>query len=163
MEELDIESTEVVDALKEFTRWVENFCLENGIVTYYDSDKYIDILNLSEEEIAQLSSDECFSSAITLMNYAGTLQKKLDVIESQYQWCVEAMNYLYAKYWNDQDQFKPADIKKKTIILENSYAQSVEKAKIRLYSAMTCLKETCRDIKRRVSLFQDLGKYRSFK
>lgn len=163
MEELNSESEHTVEALKEFTSWVENFCLENGIVSYHDSDKYIDILNFSEEKIMSLSSEECFCHAVTLMNYAGNLQKKVDIIESQYYWCNQAMNYLYAKYWSTQEQFIPAEIKKQSIILENSYAQSVEKNRIRLHASLVSLKDTCKDIKRRVAIFQDLGKYRSFK
>jgi hypothetical protein len=70
---------------------------------------------------------------------------------------------LYAKYWDRYDKFLPAEIKKKSIIAENTFAQSIEKARLRLYASMQILNETSRDIKKRVSLFQDLGKSRSFK
>jgi len=162
MEELD-STVSGIDGLDKFTEWIDNFCAANNIVEYKDSDEYSHILHLPPEEIISLTSDECFTNAITLMNYGGLLQKKLDLISSQYSWCVEALNYLFAKQWSNYDKFLPAEIKKQSIISENTYAQSIEKSRLRLYAGIQMLSETCRDIKKRVSLFQDLGKARSFK
>jgi hypothetical protein len=118
---------------------------------------------MSHEDILALSSDECFSNAITLMNYAGMIQKKHDLIYAQYNWCLEALNFLYAKYWDRYDKFLPAEVRKKSIIIENSFAQSIEKCRLRLYASMQILLETAKDTKKRVSLFQDLGKARNFR
>ena len=163
MEELDITSDESIEALDKFTKWVESFCVENNIVPYKDSDSYASILDMSHDDIISLSSDECFANAITLMNYAGLLQKKYDFISVQHEWCVEALNFLYAKYWDRYDKFLPAEVRKKSIILENSFAQGIEKCRIRLYAGMQMLSETTKDTKKRVTLFQDFGKTRSFK
>jgi hypothetical protein len=163
MEEFNIASNESIELLDQFTKWIESFCTENGIIEYKDNKDYEGIINMRNEDILSLSSDECFSYGITLMNYAGILQKKHDVISSQYNWCQEVLNFLYAKYWDRYDKFLPAEIKKKSIIAENTFAQSIEKARLRLYASMQILNETSRDIKKRVSLFQDLGKSRSFK
>lgn len=162
MEELDSAILEV-DGLAKFTQWMDSFCISHNIIEYQDSEQYSEILHLLPEEILSLTSDECFSHAITLMNYAGLLQKKLDLINSQYTWCVEALNYLFSKQWSNYDKFLPAEIKKQSIVSENSYAQSVEKSRLRLYAGIQILSETCRDIKKRVTLFQDLGKSRSFR
>lgn len=163
MEEFDTTQNDSVEVLDKFTEWVESFCKENGIIEYKDRSEYEPILNMCNEDILALSSDECFSYAITLMNYAGILQKKYDLIHSQHNWCMEALNFLYAKYWDRYDKFLPAEVRKKSIIVENSFAQSVEKCRLRLYAGMQMLSETVKDVKKRVSLFQDLGKSRSFK
>lgn len=163
MEELDITDDKSVEALNKFSEWVESFCVENSIVPYKDSESFASILDMSHDDIIGLSSDECFANAIILMNYAGLLQKKFDFIEVQHTWCVEALNFLYAKYWDRYDKFLPAEVRKKSILLENSFAQSIEKNRIRLYAGMQMLAETTKDIKKRVTLFQDFGKTRSFK
>ncbi len=163
MEEFDTTKTESVEVLDKFTEWVESFCKENGIIEYKDRSEYEPIINMSSEDIMALSSDECFTYAITLMNYAGMLQKKYDLINSQYNWCMEALNFLYAKYWDRYDKFLPAEVRKKSIIVENSFAQSVEKCRLRLYAGMQMLAETTKDIKKRVNLLQDLGKARNYK
>lgn len=163
MEEFDTTTGESVEALQKFTAWVEDFCTEAGIVSYKNSDEYESILDLRHEDILGMSSDECFANAIILMNYVGFLQKKLDMIQSQLNWCVEALTYLSAKYWDRYDKYLPADVKRKSIIIENTYAQSIEKSRLRLCAGSQVLSETCKDIKKRVSLFQDLGKTRNFK
>lgn len=163
MEAFNTADCESIEALDKFTAWVESFCKENGLIEYKDHKEYEPIINMTNGEILSLSSDECFANAMTLMNYAGILQKKHDIIDSQYNWCNEALNYLYSKYWNNYDKFLPAEIRKKCIVSENSFAQSIEKCKIRLYSSLQLLSETTKDIKRRVTLFQDFGKSRSFK
>ena len=163
MEEFDTTSGESIEVLQKFTDWVETFCKENNIIEYKDRNEYEPIINMSNGEILSLSSDECFANALTLMNYAGILQKKYDLIDSQYNWCIEALNFLYAKYWDNYDKFLPAEIRKKSIISDNSFAQSIEKCRLRLYASMQILSETTKDIKRRVTLFQDFGKSRSFK
>lgn len=163
MEELDTANCESIKFLDDFTEWVNSFCKENGIIEYKDRNEYEPIVNMSHDDILCLSSDECFANAITLMNYAGTLQKKHDLINSQHNWCIEALNFLYAKYWDRYDKFLPAEIRKKSIIAENSFAQNIEKCRLRLHAGMEVLSETAKDIKKRVTLFQDLGKSRSFK
>lgn len=163
MEELNTNDDESIELLDKFTDWVNSFCKENNIIEYKDSNEYEPILSLSNDDIIGLSSDECFANAITLMNYAGRLQKKHDLINSQYNWCVEALNFLYSKYWDRYDKYLPAEIKKKCIIGENSFAQRVEKCRLRLYASVEMLSETIKDIKKRVTLFQDLGKSRSYK
>lgn len=163
MEEFDITSNESIEALNKFAEWVESFCVENNIVSYKNSESFVSILSMSHDDIISLSSDECFANAIILMNYAGLLQKKYDFIEVQHTWCVEALNFLYAKYWDRYDKFLPAEVRKKSILLENSFAQNIEKCRIRLYAGMQMLSETAKDIKKRVTLFQDFGKTRSFK
>lgn len=163
MEEFNTTSYESIEVLDKFTKWVEDFCVENGVIDYKENDQYEIIINMPHDDIRGLSNDECFAYALTLMNYASLLQKKYDVVHSQHIWCVEALNFLYAKYWDRYDKYLPAEIKKKSIILDNSFAQSVEKARIRLYAAMQILSESAKDVRKRVSILQDLGKHRSFK
>jgi hypothetical protein len=113
MEELNIEDTDSVAGLSNFTEWVEAFCKENNIPNFKVDDECEYILSISSETIAGLDADECFAYSLQIMNYAGALQRKLDLIRSQFNWCEEAINYLCAKQWDQQDKFMPAEIKKK--------------------------------------------------
>ena len=162
METIDSTIFEIA-GLKEFTEWVESFCALNGIVEYQNTEDYSVILNLPPEDILSLTADECLTNSITLLNYAGFLQKQLDMLNRQHSWCIEALNFLFSKQWSSYDKFLPADIKKQSIIAENSYAQSVEFARLRISAGIKMLSDTCKDVKKRVTLFQDLGKSRRFK
>ncbi len=152
-----------VHGLDEFIEWVENYCVDNGIPDFPDSEEYREILEMKYEEIISLSSDECFAKAILLMNYAGLLQRKHDLVYSQYSWCREALNYLTGKYWNNFDRWIPLEIRRQMVIIDNEYAKIVEAARLKLDAALQCSSEMIKDIKKRVSLLQDLGKTKGFK
>ena len=157
------DSGKKIKGLDEFVSWVDSFCEDNHIpnIKYNEDDEAP--MKLEYGEIISLSSEECFAQAMILMNYASYLQKKLDTLDSHLSWCDNAMNYLFSHEWdNYTGKFTPKEIVKKSIIKGNSYAQELEKCRIRLSSGVRLISEQCKDVKKRVSLLQDLGKKRSF-
>lgn len=164
MEKLDIENSTEVEAFKKFVSWVENFCDTKDLPGYnvsIDDVRYI--LEMKPEEAISLDAEECFANALLLLNYAGKIQKELDLLETQNNWCNEALNFLYAKHWKDHDPYLPADIRKQSIISGNSYATAINKSKLRIVSGIKMLTETCKDVKKRVTILQDMGKRKGFK
>lgn len=147
----------------DFNEWVDNYCITNNIPSFEFNEDHKLVMGFSIQELNRLSSEETYAYAMVLMNYAGYLQKKLDVAQSQLYWCGQALEYLFAKHWNNYDKFLPSEIKKKSILIDNSYAESVEKSRIRLQAALFFLEESCRDVKKRVSILQDMGKAKAFK
>ena len=152
-----------IKGVKEFTAWIDAFCKDSNVPEFSYSEDYKDIMVMTTSDIIGLSSEECLAMAYTLMGYAGLLQSKLDLVKGQSRWCVEALDYLYAKYWNNYDKFLPSEIRKKSILHENTYANEIEGARIKLLSGIDYLEETTRDIKKRVNLLQDLGKVKGYK
>lgn len=161
MEESD--SNSKIKGLSEFIEWTDSYCIENSIPDpqYSATDAFI--LQLDYQALLELNAEECFANAICLMNYASFLQKKADKIGGHLSWCNEALNFLFSRQWNDfSGSYAPKEVVKKSIISGNSYAEELEKCRIRLQSAHTITIEQCKDIKKRVSLLQDLGKKRNF-
>ena len=161
MEE-NIDYTEI-PGLKEFSEWISSFCSTNHLPGFNYDPAYEDCLNAEYSEILEMSPEESYAYAIILTNYSGFLNKQLSIVSSQLLWCSEAIDFLCSRSWNQFDKYMPANIKKQCIIADNSYAQLLKRAEIRLYSSKTILEENCNNIKKRISLFQDLGKVRSFK
>jgi hypothetical protein len=158
--EIDADAPE---GLKTITEWINNFCDLSHIPGCKYKSEYDDLLEMTYDEILDLSSEECFAKAILLANYSTFLQKKLGIMSSQLQWCEEASNFVCAKYWNRYDSYLPAAIKKQSIINDNSYLQQIEKYKIRIDSGVKMIQDSYYDIKKRIGLFESLGKSRSFK
>lgn len=161
MEENDNEGK--VKGLNDFVEWVDNYCVKNNIPDpqYDPSDSFI--LQMDYTSLLDLSAEECFANALCLMKYASFLQKKSDVINGHLSWCVEALDYLFSQQWdNYSGKFTPKEVIKKSIIQDNSYAQELEKSRLRLKSVYDIAIEQCKDIKKRVNLLQDLGKKRNF-
>ena len=161
MEEND--SADKIKGLSEFIEWVDNYCSEHHVPDpqFNGSDSFI--LQMDYTALLDLSAEECFANAICLMNYASVLQKKADTLNGHLSWCIEALDYLFSQQWdNYSGKFTPKEVVKKSIIQGNSYAQELEKCRLRLKSVYDITIEQCKDIKKRVNLLQDLGKKRNF-
>lgn len=160
MEKPDIEST--TTAIEEFKEWIKNFCETNTLPIYKFNSDVEDIINMPYDDIMALSSDECYCKSLVLMNYASLLQRKLDILNSQLQWCESLIVCLCSKYWNNYDKYLPSDIRRQSILAENSYGQELDEARIKIQAGITMLQETCKDLKKQVQIFQELGKKRSY-
>ena len=154
---------EKIKGLNDFVEWIDSFCKENNIpdLQYSGTDAFI--LQMDYTALLDLNAEECFANALCLMNYASFLQKKADKIGGHLSWCNEALNFLFSRQWNNYTgSYAPKEVIKKSIISGNSYAEELEKCRIRLESAHTIAIEQCKDIKKRVNLLQDLGKKRNY-
>jgi hypothetical protein len=160
MEEYDPQTTP--KGLADLNSWLETFCDTQHIPNITFDKSYEDSAYMEYEDIMNLTSEECYAHAFTVMNYVGYLQKKLDLSRAMHNWCINALDFLYSKVWNNYDKWLPAEIRKKSIIAENSFADVVQKNEIRLSSTIFMLEEGIKDLRKKVSLLQDLGKKRSF-
>ena len=160
MENTNIENE--TSPINEFKEWIDGFCLSNHLPQYAFNSDVEDIINMPYNDIMSLSSDECYCKSLVLMNYASLLQRKLDSLEGQLQWCEQSITLLCSKYWNNYDKFLPSDIRRQSILSENSYGEKLEESRIKIQAGITMLKETCKDIKRQVQILQELGKKRSY-
>lgn len=160
---MEVDTDVKIDGLEEFTNWVDSFCKSAGLTEpVYDDPMYAFILDLNYESLVALSAEECIAYAYILINYVSGIQKKLDKMIAQNNWCIEALNYLYSKYWDNYDKYLPSDLRRHSIIRENSYAQLVERQRLRLKGGIQMLEESCKDIRRKVELLQSLGKVRTY-
>jgi len=160
---MEIEDNEdKIKGLIEFTEWVDAFCEMNHLPNINYQEEYKDALNLGAEDITMMSSDECLQTSIVLMNYASFIQKQKSLIQGKLLWCNSAIDYICSRQWTNYDKYMPADIKKKAIISENKYAEAIEKCRIRLMTANNTLEENYVDLKKRASIFESLGRKRSF-
>ena len=150
------------NGLDEFTAWIDSFCDTNHIPGCVYKDEYNDILEMEYEDLLSLTADECFAKAIMLMNYSTYLQRRMSVLKSQLNWCKEIMEYQLSKHWSQYDKSFPWEVKRKAIIKDNSYMLLVQKWIIQLESSVTMIEDSYHDVKKRVSLFESLGKHRRY-
>ena len=91
------------------------------------------------------------------------MQKDFDDIKAARDWCEHALNFLFSQYWEQYGgSYASQDVKKKMIIKDNSYAQAVETAMIKMDGCLTVMQEKIKDVRRRFSLMQDMAKMKGF-
>lgn len=158
------EQTEAVspNGLDEFTEWINNFCDTNHIPGCLYKPEYDEILDYEESEILMMNSDECFAKALILMNYATYLSKRMNIIKSQMKWCKETLDFLVAKYWNNYGGGVSWEVKRNMIIKDNSYMINLQRFMIQLESSLNIMESSYHDIKKRVSILENLGKKKGF-
>lgn len=151
-----------INSVREFNEWIDSICKENNLLESKYDESVKSISNHSYDEILSLSSEECFACSIVLMNYAIYLQSICDRINSVLSYSNALLDRELSKVWSNYDKFIPAEIKRQMIIKDNSYMTLLEKCRLRLNAIQSTMSESCKDIKRKVSLYQDFAKKRGF-
>ncbi len=151
-----------VTSVREFKEWIDSICKENNLHSSKYDEKVKSIIDHSYDEILALSSEECFACSITLMNYAIYLQSMCDRINSVLSYSNALLDRELSKVWTNYDKYIPAEVKRQMIVKDNSYMTLLEKCRLRLSAVESTMSESCKDIKRKVSLYQDFAKKRGF-
>lgn len=152
-----------IEKLDIFKKWIDNFCKERHLPDYKYDFEVEESLEINGEDIPDLTSQDCYIHAMRLLNYAGYLQKDFDDIKAARDWCEHALNFLFSQYWEQYGgSYASQDVKKKMIIKDNSYAQAVETAMIKMDGCLTVMQEKIKDVRRRFSLMQDMAKMKGF-
>lgn len=158
MERLNLEDDHKLIA---FTEWVKEFCIRHNVPNLpYDEEKVNHILNREYSDTEGLTSEECFSSSMILMNYAAYLQREIDFLRTLKNRCSYVLSFGYASRWNQFDQYMPAEVKKQAIINESEYLPKVQENELRLSSGVQMLEKQCEDIRNRANLYKEMGKKR---
>lgn len=152
----------VLKRLKDFTDWVDGFCDVNHIIYCSYSDDAEKALSLKYEDLVSLNYEECVANSVVLLNYGSYLQKIVDAMTNKSNWCRSCMDNILARNWNNFDNKVPWEVKRHMIIADNSYAIELEKQRLRIDAALQVATENCKDVKKRVSIFQDLAKKKAF-
>lgn len=153
---------EDISGLKAFSEWVHNFCDMHNIVRLQYSSDFESIIKLSIEEIANLQPSISMAYSVAMLNYAAYLQEKIDYLSAKIKWCEATLHYSYGKHWDKYDKFIQGDIKKSLVVNSDDFLSRVYSVNVRLTAARDVLIETNADIKRRSSVFLELGKIRSY-
>lgn len=158
MERIDLENDH---KLTTFTEWVREFCIRHNVPELpYDQEQIDDILSREYSDTEGLTSEQCFSSAMVLMNYVGYLQREIDFLKTLKNRCTHVLNFGYALRWGQFDQYMPAETKKQAIINESEYLPKVQENELRLSSGIQMLERQCEDIRNRANLYKEMGKKR---
>lgn len=159
---------EITDLIKDSRKSIEidklflEYCGTNHIPACAWNDKFEKVMSISSEELLSLTYEECFAHANELINYSIFLQKLIDRLKTLISHIESEINKVVAANWANYDKYLPADVKRQTVINDNSYLQNIEALNITLKSADMHISEVIKDVRRKVSLFHDLAKRKSF-
>lgn len=148
--------------MEEFDGYVREFIESASLDVSSFDDSLTDLLGLSFEDIAKLSSQECLARAYRISGYAMYIRTLINENRARLSWCEDVLSWLLSKQWNDYDGMIKYDIKRQMIISNNSFAEKVEKLRSRLQARITLLDDKLYDIRKMADIMNEIGRKKSY-
>lgn len=147
-----------IDDLEKFVNdYVKNSHLEE--VKYNPEVEEI----LNKESIADWDEQKCLSAAFVLSSYAFYLQGEFNRYSAQLGWCEDTLNKIIAKSYGNYDSYMKYEIRKASIINENSFALQINSLKENIQIKADLLHDKARDVRSMINILQEIAKRKAYK
>jgi hypothetical protein len=110
------------------TKLAREYSEQVGLGTIYNKNEINKYLNLSIEEKRKLTAEECGEAAITLSQGAIYIQKEVNILQTDLNWCEKYIDFTIAnEVLNLSTQYIPYENKKTVAIKNNDVAMQLQK------------------------------------
>jgi hypothetical protein len=161
-----MEITDIINEsthLSEFNDWLEKISDHNNIPRCNYNEKYKELISFNYEDIVSFTQEECFAYATLMTSYVLYLQRIVDHCSSIINYASAVIDRECSKQWSNYDKFMPTNVKRQAIIKDNSFLTLLEKCCIRLSSLKDRSAQSCSDLRRLISIYQDFGRSKQWK
>jgi hypothetical protein len=121
-------------------------------------EEYLLVSNMSLEELNNLTQQQSFDSAYMLYSYASYIQDEINKNKIVLNWCNDQIEKLVVSNNNSFDQYTKHEVKKQTIIKDNSYAAKVDHMRSIAESRLQALDGKVFELKRKADILLERGK-----
>lgn len=119
-------------------------------------------VNLTPDEIKNLSSEECHTHAFLLRAYCHYLASKADILKAQLVFLNSELDQGYAKYWSNYDPKLPWEQKRMSIVRDNSYLSDIYKHKTELTARLQVFENRFEAIRGQAEALDKVGDRKRF-
>ena len=151
-----------IEEMKDFNEFLEKYTASLNVPDCAFDPVIQDALNLTHEDFLSLSSIDCQFYAFKLTSYTLFLHKEMDANNARILWCEEILNRMIAKQYHSMPEMMKYEIRRQSIILQDTFATKVEKLRIRLNSTILLIKDKINRINVMSNILQDIGKRKGF-
>jgi hypothetical protein len=81
------------------------------------------LLSLTESDLEKMTAEECAHAKYILLQHSLVVQKKVNRATAIKNWCEQCITVILAKNIADVDQFMTYELKRATIVKNNSYGE----------------------------------------
>lgn len=146
----------------EFNAYIEKYSNSLGIPELSIDPFVEEAFLMSHEDFLVLSSEEAASYALKLTQYILFLRKELDKNRVRSEWCSDVINRVLAKTYSSYSEYMKFEVRRQSIMLDNSYALKVHELKIKIDAAINMVKDKIEDIQRLSEIFRDASRRKGF-
>lgn len=121
-------------------------------------EEYLLVSNFPNENLKNLTQQECFDSAYLLYGYASYIQDEINKNKIVLSWCNDQLEKLVVSHNEEFNQYTKHEVKRQTIIKDNTYAAKVDQMRMVAESRLTALDGKVYEIKRKADILLERGK-----
>lgn len=159
---MGINNFEDITGLNELLEFLDKFCEEYMIPVCEYKKEYLEILDLSHEQIMSLTSDQAYSYALLSQSYSIYLKKDLDRLRAQLIWAEDILNRMVGQRWKDFSDYMKYEPKRQAIIADDTFATKLDKFRQQVSMCILQSENKIQNIENISRILEGIAKRRSY-
>jgi|TARA_R110000824_G_scaffold53483_13_gene148109 hypothetical protein len=137
---------------------VENYVDLSNVRFAEFNEEFLESSNMSKSRIGKLTQQELFDNAYVLYGYSSYIQDEINKNKIALNWCDDQIEKLVVDNLQNFDQYTKHEVKKQSIIRENSYASKVDQMRSIAEARLQSLEGKVYELKRKGDILLEKGK-----
>jgi len=121
-------------------------------------EEFLDTANMPLDRVKTLTQQELFDRAYVLYGYSSYIQDEINKNKIVLDWCNDQIEKLVAGNLNNFDQYTKHEVKRQSIIMENTYAAKCDQMRAIAEARLQSLEGKVYELKRKGDIFLEKGK-----
>ena len=121
-------------------------------------EEFLDVSNMPIDRINRLTQQELFDRAYVLYGYSSYIQDEINKNKVVFDWCSDQIEKLVVANLHNFDQYTKHEVKRQSIIRENSYATKVDHMRSIAEARLQSLEGKVYELKRKGDILLEKGK-----
>ena len=121
-------------------------------------EEFLVVSNMSRSKISQLTQQEHFDYAYVLYSYSSYIQDEINKNKVVLDWCSDQIEKLVVDNLHNFDQYTKHEVKRQSIIKENSYASKCDQMRSVAEARLQSLEGKVYELKRKGDILLEKGK-----
>ena len=146
------------DALSEHIEQINNYLDLSNVRFAHFREEFLESANMSRNKIGMLTQAEIFDHAYVLYGYSSYIQDEINKNKVVLEWCNDQIEKLVVRNLNNFDQYTKHEVKRQSIINENSYAAKCDQMRQVAEARLQSLEGKVYELKRKGDILLEKGK-----
>jgi hypothetical protein len=121
-------------------------------------EEFLDAANMPLDRVKTLTQQELFDRAYVLYGYSSYIQDEINKNKIVLDWCNDQLEKLVAENLHNFDQYTKHEVKRQSIIMENTYAAKCDQMRAIAEARLQSLEGKVYELKRKGDILLEKGK-----
>ena len=146
------------DALAKHIEQINDYLDLSNTVFASFREEFLHSANMGRDKIGMLTQGELFDHAYTIYGYASYIQDEINKNKVVLDWCNDQIEKMVVRNLGSFDQYTKHEVKRQSIINENSYVAKCDQMRQVAESRLQSLEGKVYELKRKGDILLEKGK-----